>query len=154
MKKNILTLLVALVFLGIELFFVKQGVYTFNWVSNGMFFLTSIISFAVFFILYLFKNYNAAIITLSLGFLIIVPVNMYYLTELNALKSSSDKIVHWAYQEKLRTNFFPDKLTIEHDERIHYTKSRKNSFSLTFSVSSPSSGHFYNSSSGWGYSDD
>ena len=154
MKKAILTLLVALVFFGIELFFVKQGVFAFNWVSNGLFFFTSIIALAVFLILLLIKNYNAAFIILSLGFLIVVPVNMYYLNELQALKSNSDEIVHWAYQEQLRTNSFPDKLTIKHDERIHYTKFKNNEFSLIFSVSSPNSGHFYNSNSGWGYMDD
>jgi hypothetical protein len=88
-----------------------------------------------------------------IGFLVIVPYNMYYSIELRELKIKGDRIVNWAHQVELETNSFPENLTIESDPRITYVR-EKDSFIVSFYVTTPTTGHFYTPKDGWGYMDD
>lgn len=87
------------------------------------------------------------------GMLLVVPLNMHYSRDLRKLKQESDAIVHWVYQQKLKTNAFPE-IIGKHDPRITYMADGENGFSLYFYVATPTTGHFYTPKDGWGYMDD
>lgn len=155
MKKIILSLLLLIVFVPIEYHFSSQAYYTVGWLVNRLFMYVVWISILTG-IAFLWLDFRkTAVVLFVSGFLIIVPFNMYYANVWHELKTQSDQIVHWAYQVKLKTGYFPDKPAFSCDSRITYSKNKKeDSFGIHFYISTPNTGHFYNSNEGWGYMDD
>jgi hypothetical protein len=153
MQKLVFICIVCLLVLPVELYVSWKSIYLFNSVISVLFYLVSI-SVVIASISLNWFNYKAySYITLIVGFLFIIPVNLYYLSELEKLKSTSDEIVHWAYTKRLKSNIFPKKLERKFDKRITYS-AKDDSFTVYFYVSSSNIGHFYSSKSGWGFMDD
>lgn len=154
MKKIILSLLILLIFIPIEYYFASKAYYTVGWAVNGLFLHVLWISILLSITFLALDFRKTALTILVAGFLVIVPYNMYYANLWYELKTQSDDIVHWAYTVRSKTNTFPEKLKRKYNPRITYTKGEDGNFSLFFYVSTPNTGHFYDSKNGWGYMDD
>ncbi|MGV3609509.1 MAG: hypothetical protein ACO1N0_01075 [Fluviicola sp.] len=154
MKKLILSLLILIIFVPVEYYFASQAYYTDGWGGEAVYLLASI-CFSSLSILFLFLDSRKMSLSILLtGFLTVVPINMYYANLWHDLKSESEEIVHWAYQVRLKTGAFPEKLKRKHSPRITYNKESGDAFSVLFYVANKNTGHFYTSKGGWGYMDD
>lgn len=153
MNKIYFLILIILVFLPVELYFSEEANFTVNSVTSTCFYV--ITYFSIYISVFLFvSNYRiVSILILIVGFLVIVPINMYYSYELKGLKIKSDRIVNWAHQVELKTNSFPN-IKVQSDKRITYTKEDDGTFSLFFYVTTSNNGHFYTPKDGWCFMDD
>ncbi|GEM_PF-6003921 len=153
MQKIIFIAVICFFVLPIELYLSGKSIYVTNSIICGLFYFTSLILTLLAIILFSFNYKTNSYLVLIFGFLLIIPFNLYYLKEFDNLKSYSEKVVHWAYTEKIKSKAFPTKLTTKHDKRIVYTVDN-DSFTVFFFVISSNTGHFYSSKSGWGFMDD
>ncbi len=154
LKNIILSLSIILLFGMMEFYFSDLSKHTFQAIFSGLFFLVTIMSLLLFFILFNVHYRKLSLVFLLIGFFVVVPLNMYFQNQLDQVKSQSDEIVHYAFQEKIKTGEFPKKINIKSDKRIFYCQEDKNLFTLSFYIVDPNIGHFYSSKDGWGFMDD
>ena len=152
-KKVIFVILIVLVFLPIENYFSKESVYATNWGISALFYIVSWVSIVLSVVFLVCNFFKVSIIILVSGILLVVPFNIYQLNDLRILKDEGDRIVHDAYQYKLKTGSYPEDFHSK-DSRIVYDKDRTGSFMVSFYVFSSSGGHFYTPKDGWVFMDD
>ena len=153
MRKLVFSSIIIWIVLPIESYFSEQAYFTNSSLVSGLFYFISYTTIFLSILLLVLDMNRSSMVILALGLFAVVPYNLYCANDLRNLKAKSDNLVHWVYQQKLKTNSFPAALKINSDPRITYSR-QEDGFSLFFYVATPTTGHFYTSRDGWGYMDD
>lgn len=147
--------LVILIF-GFFLFVLEYYLSSISWqittniISVIFYFLTFSIFVITLFLIF-FKLEKASIIIILVGFISVVPFNIYFQNELTKLKTESDDIIYSVYKFRAENNYYPKNIKV--NNKIKYSFD-DDGFTVFFYVTTQRIGYFYSSKDGWNYMGD
>ena len=150
----------TIIFIILELVAMKLSYENYGWFEMCVIFIAIFINILPI-LFFIFNKKSVAIIILTLLFLLIVPVQLYFTNMRLKLKEEGANIVCYAYQSKLNTGNFPTNISAykfvypKLKNHFFYNNKKDKAFTVSYYVGTTSTSHYYSHERGrWEYYDD